>query len=108
MLKEILLNTYMIALPTMLSYIVWLLKQSSKKRDANNRGTMLLIKIQIIEYHDKYFNLKYIPSYVLQNVLELYDVYKTWDSNGVVKQMVEEIKELEITNKRRVNNEMWF
>lgn len=105
MLKEILVSTYMVALPTLLSYIVWLLKQSSKNRDASIKGVMLLIKIQIIEYHNKYCELMYIPSYVMQNVLELYDVYKTWDSNGVVKEMVEEIKELEITDKRRYGHE---
>ena len=95
-MQQILLDTYTIALPIVLSYIVWLLKQSNKKRDANSKGTMLLIRIKIIEYHDKYCRLGYIPSYVLDNVLELYEAYKALGGNGLVKQMIEDIKHLDI------------
>lgn len=95
------MNTYTIALPFVLGYIVWLLKQSNKKRDANGKGTMLLLRIQIIEYHDKYCKLGYIPSYVLGNVLELFEAYKELGGNGMVKQMIEEIKRLEIRKDRR-------
>ena len=52
-MQEILLDTYTIALPIILGYIVWLLKQTNKKRDANTRGTMLLLRVQLIEYHEK-------------------------------------------------------
>lgn len=99
-MQQILLDTYTIALPFILGYIVWLLKQQNKKRDANSRGTMLLIRIQIIEYHDKYCKSGYIPSYVLENVLELYDAYKALGGNGMIKQMIEEIKQLEIRKGR--------
>ena len=102
-MQQILLDTYTIALPIVLSYIVWLLKQSNKKRDANSRGTMLLMRIQIIEYHDKYCSKGYIPSYVLQNVLELYEAYKQLGGNGLIKQMVEEMKQLE-TRKGRFDD----
>ena len=62
-MKEILLQTYLVALPIVLGYIVWLLKQQKKNRDANSKGTMLLLRVQLIEYHDKYMKLGEIPSY---------------------------------------------
>ena len=80
-MKEIILQTYGIVLPIVLGYIVWLLKEQKKrqqkdaiernkriadeneKRDANSAGTMLLLRVQLIEYHDRYMKIGYIPSY---------------------------------------------
>ena len=62
-MKEFLLQTYTVVLPILLGYIVWLLKQQKKDRDANSKGTMLLLRVQLIEYHDKYMKLGEIPSY---------------------------------------------
>lgn len=66
-MKEILLETYSVALPIILTalmgYIVWLLKNQKKDRDANSKGTMLLLKVQLIEYHDRYMTDGDIPSY---------------------------------------------
>lgn len=95
-LIEFLNNTYTIALPIVLSYIVWLLKQQNKKRDANGRGTMILLKIQLIEYHDKYCRLGYIPSYVYKNFIDAYDAYHDLGGNGLITKMKEEVDKLEI------------
>ena len=68
-MREIILQTYIISLPILLGYIVWLLKNQKKYRDANGKGTMLLLKIQLIEYHSKYTEARYIPSYAYQTFL---------------------------------------
>lgn len=60
-MKEILTQTYLIALPILLGYIVWLLKNQKKDRDANSKGTMLLLRVQMIEYHSKYTKMGDIP-----------------------------------------------
>lgn len=46
-MQEILMQTYTIALPVVLGYIVWLLQNQKKSRDANSRGTMLLLRSTI-------------------------------------------------------------
>lgn len=74
-MKEFLLQTYTIVLPILLGYIVWLLKQQKKDRDANSKGTMLLLRVQLIEYHDKYMKLGEIPSYAYENFVEMYNAY---------------------------------
>ena len=98
MLKQ----TYEIALPIVLTalmgYIVWLLKND---RDANSRGTMLLLRVQLIEYHDKYMKLGEIPSYAYQNFLEMYDAYHALGGNGMVTKMKNEIEELHLKQKER-------
>lgn len=95
-MQEFLMNTYTVALPIVLGYIVWLLKEQKKQRDANARGTMMLLRIKLIEYHDKYCKLGYIPSYVYENCQEIYEAYTGLDGNGLGKHMWEEIQRLEV------------
>nr|DAX00879.1 MAG TPA: holin protein [Bacteriophage sp.] len=57
---------------------------------------MLLLRVQLIEYHTKYMRLGEIPSYAYQNFEEMYEAYHDLGGNGMVKKMYEEIKELHI------------
>ena len=102
---EVLRETYTIALPIVLTalmgYIVWLLKNQKSDRDANSRGTMLLLRVQLIEYHDKYMALKEIPSYAYQNFMEMYEAYHLLGGNGMVTKMKNEIEELHLKQKER-------
>lgn len=100
-MEEILLQTYNIVLPVLLGYIVWLLKRQKKDRDANSKGTMLLLRVQLIEYHDKYMMLGDIPSYAYENFMEMYDAYHSLGGNGMITKMMHEIDELHISKKRR-------
>lgn len=95
-MKEILMQTYTIALPVVLGYIVWLLQNQKKDRDANTRGTMLLLRVQLIEYHDKYMKLGEIPSYAYENFEEMYEAYHKLGGNGMIAKMKEEIEELHL------------
>lgn len=88
-----------LALPILLGYIVWLLKNQKKDRDANSKGTMLLLRTQLIEYHAKYMQLGDIPSYAYQNFCEMYDAYHALGGNGMVTKMKQEIEELHIKRK---------
>lgn len=74
------------------------LKQEREQKDAAmQEGMMLLLKIQLIEYHDKYMSADDIPSYVYDNFDEMYRVYETLGGNGMVKHMKESIDKLRIT-----------
>ena len=93
-----------IILTSLMGYIVWLLKRQKNDRDANSRGTMLLLRVQLIEYHDKYMKLGEIPSYAYQNFQEMYDAYHQLGGNGMVTKMKNEIEELHLKQKG-VSNE---
>ena len=97
--KEMLIQTYTIILPILLGYIVWLLKNQKKDRDANSKGTMLLLRVQLIEYHAKYTALGTIPSYAYQNYCEMYEAYHELGGNGMITKMKQEIEELHIKKK---------
>ena len=92
--NEFLMQTYTIALPVLLGYIVW-----KRDRDANSKGTMLLLRVQLIEYHSKYTQLGDIPSYAYQNFCEMYEAYHALGGNGMVTKMKQEIDELHIKKK---------
>ena len=102
-MNDLLLQTYYVALPIILTalmgYIVWLLKKQKRDRDANSKGTMLLLRVQLIEYHDKYMRLGEIPSYAYENFNEMYDAYHKLGGNGMVTKMKQEIEELHIKRK---------
>ena len=100
-MKEFLMQTYVIVLPLALGYIVWLLKQRKKSEDANSKGTMMLLRVQLIEYHDRYMALGHIPSYAYENFVEMYDAYHDLGGNGMVTHMYEDIKKLEIRKERK-------
>lgn len=73
-MEQFIYSTYTIVLPiivtALMGYVVWLLKNQKKDRDANSKGTMLLLRVQLIEYHDKYMRLGDIPSYAYENFME--------------------------------------
>lgn len=120
-MKEFFLQTYLIALPIFLTaimgYIIWLLKEQKKQkiadakerndriaketeeRLANSKGTMLLLRVQLIEYHDKYMMLGDIPSYAYENFMEMYDAYHALGGNGTITKMMHEIEELHLKKK---------
>lgn len=96
-------QTYITALQIVLTafmgYVVWLLKNQKKDRDANSKGTMLLLRVQLIEYHDKYMRLGSIPSYAYENFCEMYNAYHKLGGNGMITKMMHEIEELHLREK---------
>lgn len=108
-MSDFFVQTYMVALPIVLSsflgYVVWVLQSQKKDRDANSRGTMLLLRVQLIEYHDKYVEMKEIPSYAYENYVEMYQAYHDLGGNGMVTKMYNEIQELHLQRKGGVKHE---
>lgn len=102
-MNEFLFQTYLIALPiiltSVLGYVVWILKEQKKDRDANSKGTMLLLRVQLIEYHNKYMSMGEIPSYAYDNFEEMYSAYHDLGGNGMITKMHEEIQELHLKSK---------
>lgn len=102
-MEKLLMETYSIALPIVLTalmgYIVWLLKKQKKDRDANSKGTMLLLRVQLIEYHDKYMAIGSIPSYAFENFCEMYEAYHELGGNGMITKMKEEVEKLHLKKK---------
>lgn len=104
-MNELLMQTYKIVLPLVVGYLVGLLKEKRKKENANSRGTMLLLRVKLIEYHDAYMKRGSIPTYAYQNFDEMYDAYRALGGNGMVTKMHEEIHELHLRRKADIEYE---
>lgn len=95
-MEQFLIQTYSVALPVILGYIVWLLKKQKKDRDANSTGTMLLLRVQLIEYRDEWVQRGYVTKHGLQNFEDMYEAYHSLGGNGMVTQLLAEIRDLPI------------
>lgn len=76
-------------------------KKDKQKEDAENTvdamkdGICALLRVQLIEYHDKYMAEGKIPHYAMDNYSSMYDAYHTLGGNGTVTAMFERLKRLE-------------
>ena len=99
MIREIILSVYSVLLPILVGYIIKLLKDQKKERDANARGTMLLLRVQLIEYHDRYVTEGSIPSYAYQNFCDMYEAYHELGGNGMIEKMKVEVDDIHLERK---------
>lgn len=95
-MKEFVMELITIALPIILGYIVWLLKEQKKERSANSKGMMLLLRVKLIEYHKEWTERRYITTHGIENFLEMYDAYHSLGGNGMVTHLKEEVQKLEV------------
>lgn len=84
-LKELIMTTYNIALPILLGYIVWLLQQQKKTRDANGRGTMVILKRYLRDDHEVYVKKGFVTELERAEYAEMYSAYSDLGGNGVGK-----------------------
>ena len=95
-MQEFLMATYSTALTALVSYIVWLLKREAKVRDANSKGTMLLLRGQLKAYHKEYVEREWITSVELEEYLEIYEAYHSLGGNGVATHWKGDVEKLEV------------
>ena len=98
-MEQLLMQTYTIVLPILLGYIVWLLKSQTRDRNASKKGTMLLLRMQLIECHDRYMEQGYISTNAYENFCKMYDVYHELDEDATIVKMKLEIENLKLTEK---------
>ena len=66
------------------------------RQKAIGDGVLSLLRIQLIEYHDKYMTEEDIPSYVYENRDEMYSAYEALGGNGMVKRMKDDVDRLRL------------
>lgn len=61
-------------------------------------GVLSLLRIQLIEYHDKYMMREQIPVYIYENWDDMFSAYQALGGNGTIKRMNDEI------NRKRIGS----
>ena len=98
-ITQILVAILTVVLTPLMGYIVWLLKEQKKDRTAQEKGIMLLLRVQLIEYHDKYMRKGKIPTYAVQDFEDMFEAYHELGGNSMAEKMHDEINELRLKQK---------
>ncbi len=59
-MQKIIVDICAIIMPTLLGYVVWLLKNQKKDRDANSKGTMM-VKFYVMKIKDGVIKIEDVP-----------------------------------------------
>lgn len=104
-ITQVLVAILTVVVTPLMGYIVWLLKEQKKDRTAQEKGIMLLLRVQLIEYHDKYMKKGEIPTYAYDNFEDMYQAYHELGGNSMVEKMHKEINELHLQKKEDDHHE---
>ena len=96
---QVLVAILTVVVTPLMGYIVWLLKEQKKDRSAQEKGIMLLLRVQLIEYHDKYMRKGKIPTYAYDNFEDIYECYHELGGNSMADKMHAEINKLNLQQK---------
>lgn len=116
-IKEFIMETYIICLPIILGYIIWLLKRNKEREDADRRkaideaerqekleansikGTTMVLRYIMKQYHTEYMIQGYVTSEQLKDYNEVFEVYVNLGGNSVAIRWHEEINDLPVREK---------
>lgn len=78
-------------------YMVHLLKENRKVNDANAKGTMLLLRRQIIADHRKYCHQgEPMSHFEFEDLDEIHATYKALGGNGLTDKMFNELQAIDL------------
>lgn len=87
----------------LVGYIARQLHKQGKMYAANAQGTMLLLRIQLIEYHSKYcIDAEPLPPYAYENFCDMYKAYKALGGNGMTIKMKKEMDARNLGDRRKM------
>ena len=119
-LIDFLMKTYMVVLPAVVGYIIWLLQEGKKtqrkqreennrrhveeriRQEANSKGTMLMLRYMLSRYHTEFMLQEFITSEQFRNFEEIFNSYRALGGNSVAVKWYEEIKSLEVRDDKPV------
>lgn len=85
-----------IALPILLGYVVWLLKEERKERSATNLGMKEILGYMIDRWHEEFLLQGYVTTDQRNTFDDVYKAYAANKGNGARKAKWEEIQRMHI------------
>lgn len=95
-MREIITLVIEIALPILLTYLVWLLKEERKERKANTQGMKEILGYMIDRWYEEFMIQGYITTDQRNTFDGVYAAYAANRGNGARKTKWEEIQKLHI------------
>lgn len=95
-MSEIIMHIIDIALPILLGYVVWLLKEERKERNATNLGMKEILGYMIDRWHEEFILQGYITTDQRNTFDDVYKAYAANKGNGARKAKWEEVQRMHI------------
>ncbi len=95
-MNEIISHIIDIALPILLGYVVWLLKEERKERKANTQGMKEILGYMIDRWHEEFMLQGYVTTDQRNQFEDVYVAYAANKGNGARKKKWEEIQCLHV------------
>ena len=92
MLSIILKYWMELLMTTLVSAIIYVFKQYCSLKS----GMRSLLRMEIVRIYETYMNLGYCPSYMKENIIELYESYHILKGDGMATSMINEIYKLPV------------
>ena len=105
MIIDIIINYWLELLLTIISSgIVYVIKEYIGLKN----GLKALLRNEIVRIYEAYSKLGYCPSYVKENVNEIYNNYHKLNGNGMTTPMINEINKLPVEPKVTIKSDKLF
>ena len=93
---EIITHIIDIVLPAILGYVVWLLKEERKERNATNLGMKEILGYMIDRWYEEFVLQGYVTTDQRNTFDDVYKAYAANKGNGARKAKWEEVKKMHI------------
>lgn len=97
-IEKFLIPALLAVVTALCSYLVHALKEGKRVSGANAKGTMLLLRRQIIASHDKFCKRgEPITHFDFDDINEIHEAYKALGGNGLTDKMFQDLQGLDLT-----------
>ena len=93
---QIILHIIDIALPIILGYVIWLLKEERKERSATNLGMKEILGYMIDRWYEEFLLQGYVTTDQRNTFEDVYKAYAANKGNGARKAKWEEVEKMHI------------
>lgn len=79
-----------------MSYLIWYLQNNQKRKQENDKATLVMMKFLLKYLHKEYEKREYITIDELEDYTDIYEVYHSKGGNGTGTHLFEDIKNKQI------------
>lgn len=95
-MMELIIHIVDIVLPVLMAYVVWLLKEERKERNATNLGMKEILGYMIDRWHEEFILQGYVTTEQRNTFDDVYKAYAANKGNGARKSKWEEVQKMHI------------
>lgn len=95
-MREYIMHAIELAIPIILGYVVWLLKEERKERKANTQGMKEILGYMIDRWHEEFLIQGYVTTDQRNTFENVYLAYAANRGNGARKAKWDEVQKLHV------------